>query len=43
MVVRTNLIGPASKFEPMVKESNELISILLTSIETVRKKIKRIS
>ena len=41
MIVRANLIKPVSKIEPLLKESHELISIFVTSVETARKRMKK--
>jgi four helix bundle protein len=41
MIVRANLIKPVSKLEPLIKESHELISIFVTSVETARRKMKK--
>ncbi len=38
MIVRTNLVKPASKLEPLIDENNELISIFVTSVNTAKKK-----
>ena len=38
MMVKANLIRPASKLEPLVHENNELISIFVTSVKTARQK-----
>ena len=43
MIVRAKLTKQVSKLDPLIKENNELISIFVTSIETARKKIKKIS
>ena len=37
MIVRTNLLKPVSKLEPLIDESNELISIFVKSIDTAKK------
>jgi four helix bundle protein len=37
MIVRANLLKPASKLEPLIEENNEIISIFVTSIETAKK------
>ena len=38
MMVKANLIRPASKLESLVHENNELISIFVTSVKTARQK-----
>mgnify|MGYP003492359273 CR=1 FL=1 len=38
MMVKANLIRPASKLEPLVHENNELISIFVTSVKTAKQK-----
>ena len=37
MIVRAKLIKPVSKLDSLIQESNELISIFVTSIKTARK------
>jgi four helix bundle protein len=37
MIVRAKLIKPVSKLDAMIQESNELISIFVTSISTAKK------
>jgi len=37
MIVRTNLLKPVSKLEPLIDENNELISIFVKSIDTAKK------
>jgi four helix bundle protein len=37
MIVRTNLLKPASKLEPLIDENNELISIFVKSVNTAKK------
>jgi len=37
MIVRANLLKPASKLEPLIDENNELISIFVKSINTAKK------
>ena len=37
MIVRAKLIKPVSKLDSMIQESNELISIFVTSIRTAKK------
>ena len=41
MIVRAKLITPTSKLDPLIQESNELISIFVTSIRTAKKGKKR--
>jgi four helix bundle protein len=41
MIVRANLIEPASRVEPLIDENNELISIFVTSIKTAKEKQKK--
>lgn len=43
MIVRANLIKPASKLEPLIKENDDLISIFVTSIKTAKQKDKNTS
>ncbi len=43
MIVRSNLIKPASKLEPLIDENNQLISIFVKSIDTARRKNKKTS
>jgi four helix bundle protein len=43
MIVRANLLKPASKFELLIDENNQLISIFVKSIETARRKNKKTS
>ena len=43
MIVRAKLIKPASKLEPLIEENDELISIFVASINTAKKKSKKIS
>jgi hypothetical protein len=43
MIVRVNLIKPASKLEPLIDENNQLISIFVKSIDTARRKSKKTS
>ena len=38
MMVKANIIRPASNLEPLVHENNELISIFVTSVKTARQK-----
>ena len=40
MIVKANLIKPASKLEPLINENNELISIFVTSVKTAKEKNK---
>ena len=41
MIVRAKLIKPASKLNSLIQESNELISIFVTSIRTAKKTEKK--
>ena len=41
MIVRAKLIKPASKLDSLIQESNELISIFVTSIRTAKKAEKK--
>ena len=41
MIVRAKLIKPVSKLDSMIQESNELISIFVTSIRTAKKGKKK--
>ena len=43
MIVRANLIKPASKLEPLIDENNQFISIFVKSIDTARRKSKKTS
>ena len=43
MIIRANLIKPASKLEPLIDENNQLISIFVKSIDTARRKSKKTS
>ena len=43
MIVRANLINPASKIEPLLDETDQLISIFVTSIRTAQQKQKNTS
>ena len=43
IIVKANLITPASKLEPLIDESNELISIFVKSIKTAKQKNKDLS
>ena len=38
MIVRANLIKPASKLKSLINENNELISIFVTSVKTTKQK-----
>jgi four helix bundle protein len=40
IIVKANLIKPASDLEPLIEENNELISIFVTSIKTAQKRKK---
>ena len=41
MIVKANLINPASKLDPLLVENNQLISIFVTSINTARENMKK--
>jgi len=41
MIVRAKLIKPVSKLDSLIQENNELISIFVTSIRTVKKEKKK--
>jgi four helix bundle protein len=41
MIVRAKLIIPTSKLDPLIQETNELISIFVTSVRTAKKGKKR--
>ena len=41
MIVKANLINPASKLDPLLDENNQLISIFVTSINTARENMKK--
>jgi len=43
MIIRANLIKPASRIEPLLDETDQLISIFVTSIKTARQNQKRTS
>jgi len=43
LIVRANLIKPASKLESLIDENNQLISIFVKSIDTARRKSKKTS
>jgi four helix bundle protein len=36
MIVRAKLIKPATKFEPLIEENDELISIFVSSVKTAK-------
>lgn len=38
MMVKANLIRPASKLEPLILENDELISIFVTSVKTAKQR-----
>ena len=38
MMVKANLIMPASKLEPLIHENDELVSIFVTSVKNARQK-----
>jgi len=41
IIIRADLIQPDNKLNPLIKENDELISIIFRSIETARKNIKK--
>ena len=41
IIIRAKLIKPIDKLEPLLQETNELISILFRSIETAKKNAKK--
>ena len=41
MIVRAKLIKPVSKLDSLIQETNELISIFVTSIRTAKKAKKK--
>jgi len=41
MIVRTKLLKPVSKLEPLIDENNELISIFVKSVNTAKKNRSR--
>ena len=41
IIIQAELIEPSSKLEPLLQETDELISILFTSVETARKNISK--
>ena len=43
MIVQANLIEPVSKLDSLISESDELISIFVTSIKTAKQKGKKTS
>ena len=43
MIVRAKLIKPVSKLNSLIQENNELISIFVTSVKTVKKAKKKSS
>ena len=43
MIVRANLIKPVSKLDSLIQETDELISILVTSVKTAKNKAKKTS
>ena len=43
MIIKANLIKPASKLELLLDENNQLISIFVKSIDTARRKNKKTS
>jgi len=43
MIVRANLVKPVSKFDSLIDENNQLISIFVSSINTARENNKKTS
>jgi four helix bundle protein len=43
IIIRANLMKPASTLDPLVNENNELIAIFVTSINTAKKKNRKSS
>ena len=43
MLIKVGLVKPVSKLEPLIKESNELISIFVKSVNTAKQKDKKTS
>ncbi|MDO9585890.1 MAG: four helix bundle protein [Syntrophales bacterium] len=43
MIIRANLIKPASKIEPLLDENDQLISIFVASIKTAQQNQKKTS
>ena len=43
MIIKANLIKPASKLELLIDENNQLISIFVKSIDTAKRKTKKTS
>jgi four helix bundle protein len=43
MIVRANIVKPASKLKYLIDENNELISIFVTSIKTAKQKDNKAS
>ncbi len=43
MIVRANIVKPASKLKYLIDENNELISIFVTSIKTAKQKDNKTS
>jgi len=41
VIQRGNMIKPSSKLAPLIKETDELIAILFTSVETAKKRNER--
>ena len=41
IIIRAQLVKPTDKLEPLLQETNELISILFRSIETAKKNAKK--
>ena len=43
MIVRADIIKPASKLQPLIDENNELISIFVASVKTAKQKKSKTS
>ena len=43
MIMRAKIVKPATKLEPLIDETNELISIFVSSINTAKQKNKKAS
>jgi len=43
MIVKANLIKPATNLDPLIDENNQLISIFVTSIRTAKQRNKKTS
>ena len=42
ILVKANLLNPASKIEPLIDESNQLISIFVASVKTAKQSKRKI-